>query len=140
MMDGLTIVQVNADVDLRSRVMETAIEAGHVHGMGYWGDVVKVYRGKGSRKGRIVGLLIRDREEAGLTDADRDSLYITQKRAGREVWVHSTDIEVAIQKMLRDPKGCQCQGLIRQLTTDDLDGPLAEAIVQVACFGKVIYG
>lgn len=121
-MDGLFIRTVTITPDLASRVLETAIEAGHTHGIGYWADVERVRR----RADRIVALIVTDRDEDDPAKGAQYDITIGK-------------VAEAVEAILQDPAKCHARGFVKQLLTDDLDGPLSDAIVQVACFGEVKY-
>lgn len=123
-MDGLAITAVKMSLDARCRVMETAIEAGPVHGIGYWAEVKQTKRLELDGEDRIGAMRIKDIEDEN----------------GRTFWINGENIEKAVQQMLADPQTRGCGGVISQMLTDGLDGPLADCIVQVACFGEVVYG
>jgi hypothetical protein len=123
-MEGLKIQTVSLTSAAAANVLRTVLDAGHTHGLGYWGTVSNVRM----KKDQVVSFVVTENEP-----------YTRQKTA-RTIKVTSADVRQAVESMLRDPKACACRGLIKQLLLDDVDGPLSDAIVQVICFQSVIYG
>lgn len=131
-MEGLTIVRTNTTRDACCNVLDTALDAGHTHGIGYWAELTKpitterVQESVSSRT-RTTAITIMDREMEG--------------KPGAEKRINVASIGRAIDAMLRDPKGTESEGWAKALLSEDVpDGPLADAIIQVAFHGKVIYG
>jgi len=121
MLDGLVIKRVELSEEACSDILETAIEAGHTYGFGYWADLLSV--------------------NGTCTDARTTAIRIKDRDSGKRFTVSRAKLQAAILSMLQKPDFTGCRGIIGQLLQDDgLDGPLAEAIIQVACFGSVIYG
>jgi hypothetical protein len=147
-MDGLKIVSIDVTLDALSNVMETAISAGHTHGIGYWAEVKHIEYAtlpKKPSEERVSFMVLRDVEGGGAAEATNTSPYRLQrgdpKLKAREVRVTTATIKAAIEKMLCDPDDADAKGWLDRLVSGDVpDGPLSDAIVQVACFGKVIYG
>jgi hypothetical protein len=123
-MEGLTITAVRLTAEAASRVLQTVLDAGHTYGLGYWGEVSNVRM----KNDRIVSFDVTEHEP------------YTEQTEARRRRVTTAEIGPAVQRMLSDPEGCACRGVINQLLTDSVDGPLADCIVQVVCFGAVIYG
>lgn len=142
MMEGLKITGASLTLDARCRVLETAVDAGATFGIGYWANVLQEKHLELDGEKRVGWVLIEDHEGAGETDATPDSrLRTAADRSPGRIGINTDNIEHAVAAMLADPEGCGCGGVIAQfLNSDGLDGPLADCIVQVACFGKVIYG
>jgi len=139
-MEGLLVTGATLSLDARSDVMETAIEAGHVHGIGYWADVQQTKDIEIEGKKRIGWMWIYDAEGGAEPDAAPDSPYfINTDRKPGYVGINGEHIQRAVAKMLTDPELAK-DWAGRLLDDDGLDGPLADAIIQVACFGKLIYG
>lgn len=113
----IEITNIKVTCDFLSRVLETAVEAGHTHGIGYWADVTKIKEHKTSsdHDARFVSL--------SITDRDTNKTYV----------VNHGDVTIGILAALR-------HGHTQVLKTDDLDGPTADIIVQCACFQEVLYG
>lgn len=122
-MEGLTITAVRITPEGARRVLETVLNAGHTFGLGYWGRVSDVRK----KAGRVVSFSVTEHEP------------YTGKSDARTSRVTVAEVAPAIQQMLADPSKCHCRGVIAQLLTDGLDGPLADCIVQVICFGEVAY-
>lgn len=132
MLEGLTITGITLTPEACSDILETAIEAGHTYGFGYWAKLLKTDVSFAKRDAAFF-LAITIRETQGPAT--------NPKLPGREFTVTHPMLQAAVLKMVQDPKGCGCRGLVPQLLgSDGLDGPIAEAIIQVACFGEVIYG
>lgn len=124
-MEGLQITGTTTTKKAQRYVMTSAIEAGHTHGIGYWAVVKGVKR---SKDGLIRSILLIDCGDEAETPKSKRYLLV------------GSDIDRAVNKMLRDPEGTESQGWASRLLLDDsVDGPLADAIIQVACFGKVTY-
>lgn len=121
MIEGLSITGITLTPDACSDILETAVGAGYTYGFGYWAALTSVKKRAG---GRYAALTLHEHEGAD----GRPRLTVTP-----------TKLRAAVLAMLRYPERCHCRGLVRQLLDDDgLDGPLAEAIIQVACFGEVV--
>lgn len=126
MLDGLTITGITLTPEACSDILETALE-GHTCWFGYWGDLLSV--------------VAHDASVDGRSAVRYKAITVKEWDGGRQYTVTVSKVQKAVLAMLRDPKACACRGLLSQLLDDSgLDGPLAEAIVQVACFGEVIYG
>jgi hypothetical protein len=105
-------------------VLTTALDAGHTHGIGYWAATSKVKR---NAKGEVTAFDVLDQGEAQKT-------LVTKT-------VRASDVEAAVLKMLHDGgKKTHCRGFLHQLLRFEVDGPLADAIMQVIVFGDVVYG
>lgn len=123
-MEGLQIRSATVRRAAAANVLRVALAAGHTHGIGYWAGVTNVRR----RGDQIESFDIVENEPQPGKQA-------------RQIRVTVAEIGPAVERMLQDPKGCGCRGVMKQLLVDDeVDGPLADVIIQVACFGKVIYG
>lgn len=124
-MEGLKITRIDLDPVAACRVLETAVEAGHTHGIGYWANVVSLVRGRVRvEEESILSITVQDREGDG---------HCYRLNAGH--------VERAVAKMLALPDRTESAGWTKALMQEDYpDGPLADAIIQVACFGRVIYG
>jgi hypothetical protein len=151
-MEGLIIVTIDATPQALASVLETALDAGHTYGIGYWARVEEtrteiLVGGKDSKsEERIAWVRLTDHQGAGASDATDDSAYRRQRKHwpgtkdGRVV-INTDDIKRAIVKMLQDPKGTESGDWGARIVKEEYpDGPMADAIIQVACFGKVIYG
>lgn len=148
-MDGLKIAEIEVTLDALANVIETAIDAGHTHGIGYWARVEKIKQTEfaGERgKQRIGWVNLFDHQGAGETDSSDDSAYRQQRKLYPEtkpgfVGINTENIKRAIAKILADPEGTDSADAAGRIIGGEYpDGPLADVIVQVACFGKVIYG
>lgn len=129
MLDGLTITGVALAERAASDILQTGVDAGHTHGFGYWGQLKdikeRILRPVTDAGQSLCELTIMD------VEADEPKTYVVDIAA----------VQLAVIKMITDPAGTDSAGWTRSFFDDDgLDGPLADAIIQVACFGKVIYG
>lgn len=124
-MDGLKILKIALPEDEALHVLETAVNAGYTYGIGYWANA-DLITGIGDDK--VMALKIEEREEeSSETIASRHKLTARSVRR-------------AIEAMLRDPKGTESDGWTQRLLDGEyVDGPLSDAIIQVACFGKIKY-
>ena len=109
---NIKITSIEVDDDYLSAVMETALDAGHTHGIGYWAEVESDI--KYDAEVRIVSMTVVDRDSHKRFKLDRAAI--------------KNGVLVALQR------GNDI------LKTDDLDGPTADIIVQCACFNDVLYG
>ena len=119
---SVTIAGVVVTADFARNVLTTALEAGPVHGMLYWGDVRDVE--------------YNDANEVVAFTAIEHEAY-DAKTPARTVRVTLADVQPAILKLLSGPKA---GSYAARIFGDEMDGPLAEEIVQVICFGDVLYG
>lgn len=117
-MIGVKITGANTTTEACVDVLETAVSAGTIHGIGYWA--------------RVEDLELQNFPCLTLTDIEADE--------EKQFKLTPVEIADAINKMLMDPKGTDSNSVARLLDNNHVDGPLADAIVQVACYGKVIYG
>lgn len=126
MMTGLAITGVALTEQAASDILQTGVDAGHTYGFGYWGELKscrsRVLKMKQSQQ--LCELTIVD------VEADERKTYI--------VALH--DVQLAVIKMLTDPAGTESASWMHRFFDDGVDGPFADAIIQVACFGKVLYG
>lgn len=117
-MNGLKVTRIELTEDACFDVMTTAVEAGYTNGIGYWADVDTNRSGS-----RVVSMLVKDREDTGRIHK-----------------VNQNVVRKAIAAILGNQKetgGEYCARMI--LAHDHLDGPAADVVIQVACFGKVKY-
>lgn len=129
-MEGLTILKTNLTSRAASNIIQTAVDAGQ-HGIGYWARVIKVQQLPALRDPNV--------SEPEMLNAA--IVFEDLEDGGKRCKVHAIDIGKAITKILRDPVGTGAGKLAGRIVIDDyVDGPLADTILQVACFGKVIYG
>lgn len=119
MMEGLKITKIELTDAACARILETAIQAGHTYGIGYWAEVRKIDT---VAHGRYSALHIIEHE--------------AQPRKRRIRVVDYATIRRGVAKMLRDESECYDAG---RLLKDDLDGPLSDVIIQMATFGSVEY-
>jgi hypothetical protein len=144
-MEGLTILKTTLTSRAASNIIQTAVDAGQ-HGIGYWAKVIKIQQLPALRDPSMTGdpemlnaaIVFDDMEgREPLAPGSSDGAWTKPKRCK----VHATDIGRAVTKILRDPVGTGAGKLAGRIVIDDyVDGPLADTIMQVACFGKVIYG
>jgi hypothetical protein len=139
-MEGLKIERTSLTPQAASDIIETAVNAGS-HGIGYWARVLKVQHIKDpNTPGQMLNASIVFEDMEGrepLRPGESDGAWTKPKRCK----VHINDIGRAVGAILRDPVKTQAKAFAGRIVEEDhVDGPLADAIVQVACFGKVIYG
>lgn len=124
-MEGLKIQSTTLTTKAAAQILRTVLDAGHTHGLGYWGTVSNVRQ----KDEQVVSFVVQENEP------------YTGRKDRRTIRVSTGDVRAAVEQMMRDPKTCGCRGFMKQLMLEDYpDGPLSDAIVQVACFGSVIYG
>lgn len=140
-MEGLKIQSVEVTADAAANVLETAVAAGHTFGIGYWASVTAVdtFLIEGSDRERYRSIKVYDHEGGGKTDAAPDSVYALDGRRGRVI-ITIEHVKKAIAKILEDEHAVDAPGSAARIIENDPDGALADVIIQVACFGKVIYG
>lgn len=129
-MEGLRIVNVELSEEARSGVMVTALEAGTTYGIGYWATVITVDHATIEGKLIIRKLVLDDHEGA------------EKGKQPKRYTLDGESIRRAIQKMFAEPEEAECgtKTLAQLLREDYPDGPASDIIIQVACFGKVLYG
>lgn len=138
MIDGLRITGIAMTPDAKCGVMETAFDAGFTHGIGYWADIITIKEIEVDGKKRFGAMLIRDREAGGKPDL---TILGLNNAIDGNLWLNGEVIERAVARILEDPVGTDSAGCAENLFSyDNPDGPLADCIIQVACFGKIIYG
>lgn len=125
-MDGLTITDISLTNDAAKDVLTTALEAGNTFGFGYWGTASAIRR---DRQGRVTSMVITEHEAYGHGS-----------KKPRSVRVEFRSVQYAILRILEDGGKATEYGAASKFLRDGIDGPAAEAIIQVMCFGKVIYG
>lgn len=119
-MEGLKITGIEVTAETCADIMATAVNAG-VHGIGQWAYVRAALTG--GESGRVILLRLTDVETGKKYNVDLDK------------------VRQALAAMLMSPGSTNCEYLVgRIVSTQRADGPLADVIVQVACFGKVLYG
>jgi len=124
--NGLTIKDITLTNDAAADLLTTALEAGHTHGFGYWGNADRV-RWKGNK---VTSMIITENEAYGYGHD-----------VPRMFKVDYLKVQAALLLILADGGvACECSGFVDQILTSDIDGACAEAVIQVMCFGKVIYG
>lgn len=125
MIDGLKITGVWLSYPAACRILEQAVTAGS-HGIGYWAQVRDHKRSE-----RYRGLIMLQIEDVvGAVEGEEPKRYTLRPLAIRK----------AVTRMLMDPHGTESACWNDRLVGDcDTDGPLCDAIVQVACFGKILY-
>lgn len=126
-MEGLHIRTIALEPKAAARILTTAIDAG-IYGIGGWASVVGALRTEIGDKRHVVMVTLEDFEGA------------EEGQDPKKYQLDLDKIEKAVRRMLADPAGTDSDGWGNRLISDDVDGALADAIVQVACFGKVIYG
>jgi hypothetical protein len=114
-MNGLKIERVTLTDEAVDNIFQTAIDAGHTYGFGYWAELKDVERANG----RISAITLRETDEP--------------RRMRR---LEKVDLEAGIAKALSEPLGIRNAGLDQEYP----DGPCAEMILQYAMFGEQVYG
>lgn len=137
-MEGLKITKTSATPELCRAILTTALDAGHTHGFGYWAETVDVeYVKDGNEKGQVLRLRLHPHDDEKMIRRGRKT------NPNQSGWIYPSEIAWALNRIMTEPKEADAVGWAAQMLTKDYeypDGPLAEAILQVACFGKVIYG
>lgn len=122
-MIGLWIPSVRLSVDATDLILRAALLDGPPHAFSDWADLLD-YRDMVHGDGRVL-----------------TTLHIGERATPYRLWVDSTFLSEAIRKVLNDPKGTCTVGLLQRMLCHDLpDGQMADALIQVALFGKVIHG
>lgn len=121
-MEGITITDVRVTSNTASEVLETVLSAGHTFGIGYWGAISNVRK----KKDRVVSFTVTENEGHKKTPP------LTRR-------VTTADIRPAILEMLQTAAKNECRAHAKQLLFDDLDGPVADTIIQFVCFNEVRY-
>jgi hypothetical protein len=122
-MKGLTVQKISLTPELVDRILQTAIDAGHTFGFGYWGQIVKANRNPNT--GLLTSVEIVEH------DPTPDPDHLIQ----HTVWIRS--LRNGILKALAEDQG-KWRGAL--FDDDALDGPLAELLIQYAMFGEQVYG
>lgn len=142
-MNSLIITGATLTPGAAGRIMETAINAGTTHGMGYWAEVryVGMLEVKPNTP-KVIGFIhIREHEDSGEIDraVAGENNGLTSSPQGQRVFtVNGETLKRAIVKIMSG--GEEFGDLAGNIVRDEIDGPTAEAIIQVACFGKLVYG
>lgn len=113
-MKGLAITSISLTREATAEIMETAVTAGPIHGIGYWAEVVS---------------LDLEKAELIINDIEADEL--------KSYTLTTEDVHKGILAMFNDEDMMISAG---KLLDDDLDGPLADVVIQASCFGKLLYG
>lgn len=93
-------------------ILTTAVSAGHTYGIGYWA-------------------IVQELTDTTLTITERDTDGHTP------IVLKAADIKRAALALLAGNSGAN--GFVKQLIEWNIDGPLADALVQIACFGELKY-
>lgn len=138
-MEGLTVTRTHLTPRAASDIIQTAVDAGN-HGIGYWARVLKVQHARDAASGETLNAAIVFEDLEGrepLKPGTSDGAWTKPKRCK----VHATDIARAMTRILADPAGTGAGKVAGRIVTEMfVDGPTADVIMQVACFGKVLYG
>jgi hypothetical protein len=131
MMEGLKITGVTLTPQAASDILQTGVDAGLTHGFGYWGELKSMAELVSIDGGpHLLSLLVIVDHEGAEEGKDPKTFHVDLGAVQR-----------AVGLMLMDPGATQSEGWTSRLLDDSgPDGPLADAIIQVACHGKVIYG
>jgi hypothetical protein len=111
-LSGLTITGVTLTDEAVDRIFETAIDAGHTYGFGYWA--------------RLIGTRVAQLPEGGQLR----SIGLQERESSLTHWIEKADLERGIGLMLGE----------EAIDEDRFDGPQAERVIQYAIFGEVKYG
>lgn len=128
---GIRVTAVYVSGAAARSVLTSAFEAG-AHGSA-WAGVHRFQRTK--QKGLITWVQISNNEDATQQwSMDRRPYY-------GKVVVAVPDICAGVRRILRDPgRAGVGMAAVGRLLAMELDGPLADQVVQVSCFRRVIYG
>ena len=122
MFEGIKILGVEVSHRACRLIMTTAVEGG-LDGISYWANVKLLTR---SQEDDLI-------EHFTLQDAEGNLDKVYE--------VTNSSINVAVKRLICDPESCDLpstpHGLMDQ---DHFDANVADLVIQVACFGKVIYG
>lgn len=130
MMEGLKITGVTITPQAASDILQTGVDAGHTHGFGYWGELTEARYSDSppTTNSLMTGITIVDHE--GAESGKPPKTYVVDFDA----------VQRAVSLMLTSPKASDSAGWTHRLLDDSgPDGPLADAIIQVACFGRILY-
>lgn len=118
-MDSIvTITGTEVSLEQARTIIDTALMAGHTHGIGYWAHAKKY-----------------DVETATLTLEAYENDPVTMHTIGPK------EIAQGILTMLQNPVKADVGGrTIGLIMSGDIDGPTADVIIQLACFGAVLFG
>ena len=111
-MADIVITSIQVKDDFLSNVLQTALDAGYTHGIGYWADWGHVTADKSDKLVKVE-----------IFDRDTDKKYTLER----------SDVLRGILSALN-------HGHKSVLDTDNLDGPTSDIILQCACFNEVLYG
>lgn len=124
-MDGLKVLRTSLTSDAAASILETACGS---CGIGYWATLVECKRDS-TEATDLEWILIEDEE--GRVKGQRP----------RRFKITRAKIAKAVDAILKDPTATEALGSAEKIMSyDTADGPLADCIVQVACYGKVVYG
>lgn len=125
MLEGLTVEKISLTANACWDILETAVSAGG-HGISYWAHPTLLER---HSEGEMV-LALEDLEGVENNGA-----------LPKKYRIHASQVRTAVLAILRNPEATEAHhAATRLMDQQGLDGPLADQIIQVACFGKVIYG
>lgn len=120
------MAQLRMSEDVAQQIIETAVEAGHTYGIGYWARVDD-YRPE------CAEMAVIEYDESDDTDVSRTKLNHKKLEAV---------LKLLVSKDLKIPERDR-GAMLAMVATDNescnLDGPMADAFVQLACFGELRY-
>lgn len=139
-MEGLKIEKVTLDTSAAQNVLETAVNAGVTYGIGYWAEILEARETIPVSNGRMNALVIREIDPRPDSPIDEAMLGAGNVQADGTIVVTADAIARAVERMLMDPKGTEANDCALSLLVSEWpDGALADCIIQVACFGKLVY-
>lgn len=122
-MEGLKITGITLTPEACFYILTSACGSS---GIVYWAKGRQI---RHTKKGLVRSVQIMDME--GADEGEEPKRYT----------IGAAEIRKAVERMLVDPDSTDSVGWAARLVIEDgADGPLSDAIVQVACFGKVLYG
>lgn len=109
-MEGVKVTGIKLTAEAFDCIVQTAVDAGPLHGFGYWAEVDGVERDGGV----ITAIMLHEYEEEG----------------GAKKTLRNVDLQVALILTIDDGES---------LDDDAVDGPWCERVLQRAMFGEVKY-
>lgn len=123
---GTVKIEVQAPRALMHEILRTAVEAGYTYGIGYWSD----------EDGNEVEYIEDDSLFPVKLRFKFKDAHAIEKAGGKQSTIDERDIARGLGLALG---GAAVESAV-QILQDNLDGPSADVIVQLAVFGEVVYG